>query len=405
MPSSSQFGALLRRSKFASFDPQIAQTYTSHGGYAHRGQFGFKRALPLRARRSNPAVIVEAVDTAEHQTEWKDGVNEAKWIRKWEEMDARVSEEEASPFQIRLGAQPKWEIDSEFYPKPKANVEQNRFLVKNLAAMTPKEFGKYLKFIRTQRPRFLRFLQKRRLVDRHSSSSPDSHFTLLRAAQTITEQDFLRFLAEIEAENIKSPSSTTIAGQLHPNGGLSYSETPLLQSRLINPPLPGRILANDDGKEPLKDPHLLVGVGGVIAEFNPPSTSSGPFRPFAREPKSGPGKKEERRGAGIFQIWHAGLRAAPSVVRTGGVAAGVDGVQMAVKVIEVENKADMGGNPHVPGTQEYSGHHQSIRNIKIPSPRNVASPLLGGANSPRGNDSSSRLLATLDELLDAPDGR
>ena len=31
----SPFGALLRRSKFASYDPKIGQVYTSHGGHAH----------------------------------------------------------------------------------------------------------------------------------------------------------------------------------------------------------------------------------------------------------------------------------------------------------------------------------------------------------------------------------
>ncbi|KAI0034056.1 hypothetical protein K488DRAFT_84391 [Vararia minispora EC-137] len=78
----SQFAALLRRSKFASFDRSIPQVYASHGGDAYRGNYGVKRSL-TPTKKGLP-IIISNVDSPHQQTEWQPAAKEARWIERWE---------------------------------------------------------------------------------------------------------------------------------------------------------------------------------------------------------------------------------------------------------------------------------------------------------------------------------
>ena len=88
----SPFGALLRRSKFATYDPKIGQVYASYGGHAHRGDWGIKR--PLAKQRRGFYAKISAIDTNYEHTDWKGAHKEVRMMKTMEELNSvpRISE-------------------------------------------------------------------------------------------------------------------------------------------------------------------------------------------------------------------------------------------------------------------------------------------------------------------------
>src|ERR1700722_3029272 len=117
MPPSA-FAVLLRQSKFASFDPAIAQVYQTHGGDAFRGNWGLKR--PLALRRRTAMITVSSVDSRYQQTEWESGEGKARLVKKLEELDTdfELGERETTTSWVQVQARfaEQWLVDSEFAP-------------------------------------------------------------------------------------------------------------------------------------------------------------------------------------------------------------------------------------------------------------------------------------------------
>ncbi|KAL0563162.1 hypothetical protein V5O48_018913 [Marasmius crinis-equi] len=127
---SSPFASLLRRSRFASFDPTIRQTYRTPPEAAHRGDYGLKRPLlSARTRRKNAFIALPApFDSRAQYIEWENAENEVRFIRRFEEMEvsprlptagagvlARQGKGKTS-WEETLGAKNSttWVVDSEF---------------------------------------------------------------------------------------------------------------------------------------------------------------------------------------------------------------------------------------------------------------------------------------------------
>ncbi|CAG8514685.1 9295_t:CDS:1 [Diversispora eburnea] len=110
------FYELLRKSRLASFDPSIPQVYTTHMRYRSRGEWGMKRNLPNFLRTNN--IIVEALDTIEHQTPYKSAETFVKFTKRWKEN----------------------------YPFSKVSKPMdNKPKLFNIGKMTDKEFKKFLR--------------------------------------------------------------------------------------------------------------------------------------------------------------------------------------------------------------------------------------------------------------------
>ncbi|KAF5388938.1 hypothetical protein D9757_005114 [Collybiopsis confluens] len=114
-PPASSFAALLRRSRFATFDPKIRQTYSTPPSHAARGSWGLKRPLALRRRNAFISLSAPFEDRAQF-IEWDKAEDEVRFIRRFEEMQVRPRMVHRTPWSRTVGLKnsTNWLIDSEF---------------------------------------------------------------------------------------------------------------------------------------------------------------------------------------------------------------------------------------------------------------------------------------------------
>ncbi|KAI8049626.1 mitochondrial ribosomal protein subunit-domain-containing protein [Syncephalis plumigaleata] len=83
MSAEQSFARLLRTSRLASYDPRIAQVYTTHGSARAKGDWGLKRNLPTAVRTNY--ITVNALDTAQHQTPFESAQGQVWRLQRWRE--------------------------------------------------------------------------------------------------------------------------------------------------------------------------------------------------------------------------------------------------------------------------------------------------------------------------------
>jgi hypothetical protein len=83
MSAEQSFARLLRTSRLASYDPRIAQVYTTHGSARAKGDWGLKRNLPTAVRTNY--ITVNALDTAQHQTPFESAQDQVWRLQRWRE--------------------------------------------------------------------------------------------------------------------------------------------------------------------------------------------------------------------------------------------------------------------------------------------------------------------------------
>ncbi|KAG7092949.1 hypothetical protein E1B28_009251 [Marasmius oreades] len=211
-PPSSPFAELLRRSRFATFDPSIRQSYYTPPDHASRGDWGLKR--PLSLRRRNAFISIPApFDSRAQYIEWSNAENEVRFIRRFEEMQVSptlkmdaMGSMAKSNWEQTLGTKnsSKWVMDSEFafheegveveemaeerrlrteeaqnekfdenltglgregpgrYGSRRRLVEESAKvnLTPNIYAMSPKEFDRYVRKLRELRPKFNEYIRQ-----------------------------------------------------------------------------------------------------------------------------------------------------------------------------------------------------------------------------------------------------
>lgn len=290
MAQPSTFATLLRRSKFASYDPAILQIYTASPAHSHRGDFGFKRPMPRPARKRAPHVVVTNVDTREYQTEWVNAESQSKFVRRMDETGANWETMNGS-WQMKT-LHSEWVTDSEFDDSLK-DYEASLFRPPSFNSMPPQEFNRYVERTRELRPAFREYLEQQRVKrnaekeeqysrnremykanyeKKYATPLPVSYaerperyrletqpVNLYAAAQIpplASEGDrsnkarertraitaHRNFLAEDAKKNLLQSSTTGIAPLPHKHAGLSYHHPSSLQSVLTSPPIPGHIL-------------------------------------------------------------------------------------------------------------------------------------------------------------------
>ncbi|KAI0665248.1 mitochondrial ribosomal protein subunit-domain-containing protein [Cubamyces menziesii] len=360
----SQFAALLRRSKFASFDPSIGQVYTTFDGHAARGNFGLKR--PLAIRRRNAHITVQAIDSREQQTVWRSAEPENRWIRMFDETGVTPALKQDGAWMARLGrlGELQFLVDSDLVPETESTVADADAEVKeeaeplsvaaigekkqsapkplppqshatrNLNAMTDDEFDWYLRRIRKLRPAFREYLLEHGPpIDSKSDPISGSSPSLLSQSLYATGNHFRNFLEHKAYVDYHQPRPRHIEQQPHRFAGLSYSRSTPLQTLLNNKPHIGRVVSKDQtGKA------AVVATVGMTSALN-----------IARPTQPPP-------SVTTYRFNTVTLEAAPTTV--GIFPQGLEGVKMTSTVrIDSEETRAMKENPYRPASKAYIAYH------------------------------------------------
>ena len=358
--SPSPFATLLRRSKFASYDPKIGQIYTTSGGDSHRGNYGLKRPLALRSRE--PFITVASVDSLQQQTEWSHAEKEARWIRKVAEVSRAPEVIHGGDLWKKSGPDGRfqWKVDSDFAlgtTDADAVLEAGRESrgrgqgnTPNIDAMTPKQFQRYLEKLRTLRPAFREFLEaeqaKNVLKKGRTTSSPWKNkiqsSNLLE--QSRYETDLHKsFLSKHMAQAVNDPESRILEQDVHPNGALAYTHLTDLEHFFWRQPLPGRAVG--------KTRNLVVSFAGVNATL--PLRKSEGIQPIDWKSLVERGA-DTGKGISKFRVSQVEVFKPPQVV--GHKPEGMEGMNVRMWVTSHGRLDLVMANPNLPWTREYVSH-------------------------------------------------
>ena len=322
----STFGTLLKQSKFSSFDPRISQVYTTHGGDAHRGHWGFKRPLPLRRRGAY--ITVKKVDTPEYQTEWNSAEPQALWVKNWDEL-------KVTPQQPWFGEDAAEEhiIDSDHAPQSQSPEHWRQPYIPNIETMTRKEFAHYLDKIRACRNDFL----KQRIPREQEADLTSYQLSNLNKSST-SWHDLIA--AQLSRQRRSNPRSREIEHLPHTSGGLSYAQYSPLQTFLMTKERKGRLADDFRGK----DKHMVGyvasfgGMAGLVHKKN-----AGPSGPVVWDDPNRTGEVMIRPQKAVVKSW-------PIVV---GERQGLKAAKVDLDLRVWDEQSHFRSNPHSPGSAEY----------------------------------------------------
>ncbi|KAI8989824.1 mitochondrial ribosomal protein subunit-domain-containing protein [Trametes punicea] len=344
-PPPSQFAALLRRSKFASFDPSVGQVYTTFDGHAARGNFGLKR--PLALRRRNAHITVQAIDSREQQTVWRSAEPENRWIRMWDETGTTPTLTQKGSWHTRLGPHGgaiQFAVDSELAPRKEHTTMQEEaeeppqateYLPRseamlNFEAMSPKVFDHYLRRLRKLRPTFREYLRK---TEKRDESQPEP--SLLTRSSRPVGTEFKEFLAHQAYLEYRAPRPRHIEQQPHRYAGLTYTRSTPLQTQLTTKPHIGRILGDKAGNQ------IVVATAGMTSTMK----------------RSG--HDDRTPPVTTYRFSTVQLVDAPKTVGT--IPEGLEGVKMKTTVrVDSAETRQVKDNPHPPGSKAYITHFSAL---------------------------------------------
>ncbi|GAA5829727.1 hypothetical protein JCM11251_000261 [Rhodosporidiobolus azoricus] len=249
---STSYSSLLRRSKLASFTPQVDQVYTTNSANLARSNFGFKRPLPQATTKVSPFVRLSQIDSPEGRTVFRKATREAKFVKQWGETGVGLqSQAHISVDGSRKGD--RLELQSRFVdgngPGAVKSVKGSNAgattvpRMPNVFALTEADFDRFLADLGKRRDEFKAFVVAE-LNKANNASQPQSvdDFDLYDHAQR-SPTELIRLVERF----LRLPSSTTSSltsaplPQVHPTLALQYASPTPLESSLA-PPIPGRIL-------------------------------------------------------------------------------------------------------------------------------------------------------------------
>ena len=269
----SAFPELIRRSRFASFDPIIHQAYGTPPSHLHRGNWGLKR--PIAQRKRNAFISLKNFEEHEHYIEWSNAESQVRLIDRIEELNVAPKLVPQVPWFVGLGpaASTPWStMDSEFSPgetgmstlptsmprftadlqglglrgrgeygkRLSAKQSDDGYLHPNLHAMSPRVFNRYLKKLRSLRPEFQKFLKENGVTTSiRESGVPPGNWHIRFLGQHFDKQ----FRKNTGDESVVHPNQPQpIRQQPHRLGGLTYASPTYLESFFTSNPQPGIIL-------------------------------------------------------------------------------------------------------------------------------------------------------------------
>lgn len=273
MSGSASYSSLLRRSKLASFTPQIDQVYTASSANRARANYGLKRPVPAlspAAGARSPFVRITSLDSPERRTSYRRATREQQYTQKWLEVDAGLASEAlVDRPSLGLGSggsehvQRKWDrlpVQSRFVAPGAPGAIQPLELVShphqskphpvpNFFALDPAKFDRFLGDLGARRDEFRQFVlaEAKKLAEQTGgavAALDEADFDLYAHAQrnplelTRLVERFLRRSPAADA----SPLASSPLPQVHPTLALQYATPTPLESALAAP-IPGRLLA------------------------------------------------------------------------------------------------------------------------------------------------------------------
>ncbi|KAF8447663.1 mitochondrial ribosomal protein subunit-domain-containing protein [Boletus edulis BED1] len=316
MPSHSTFGTLLKHSKFSSFDPRISQVYTTHGGDAHRGHWGFKRPLPLRRRGAY--IAVKNVDTPEYQTEWNSAEPQALWIKNWDEL--KVTPDKEFPEHI---------VDSDYIPQTQSPEHWRQPYIPNLEVMPRNKFAQYLGKIRANRDTFL----KQRTARAQHGAVTSYQLSNLSKPSTPWHDIVATQFSQRRRSN---PRSREIEHLPHNSGGLSYAQYSPLQTFMMTKERKGRMA--DEERFMMRYVASFAGMAGTVQRKH-----AGLAKPVVWEDPN-------RTGEVMIRPLKAEVEGCPIVVDK---RQGLKAAKIKLELRVWDEQSHYRSNPHSPGSPEY----------------------------------------------------
>ena len=297
----SGFPELLRRSRFASFDPTIRQSYGTPPSHLHRGNWGLKR--PIAQRKRNAFISLKNFEEHEHYIEWSNAETQVRLIDKIEEINVAPKLVSHVPWFVGLGpaASSEWsKMDSEFAPGesgmphlpesvpsftpnleglglrgkgeygkgPSTTSDDDGYLHPNLRSMSPRVFNRYLKKLRSLRPEFQKFLRKNGVSTSITESGiPPGNLHIRFLGQHFDKQ-FQLDDEKKKQKKLHPNQSQPIRQQPHRLGGLMYASPTYLESFFTSGVQPGIVIEENyrtSNAEPYK---YLVSTAGIVGKLD-----------------------------------------------------------------------------------------------------------------------------------------
>ena len=250
------YSQLIRRSKLASYTPQVDQIYTTSKQNASRSNFGLKSSLRLSSPA--PFIRINKLD----KLEYRKGTSEVKYVKKWDETPVAITPAEYSVRESALSAFTHQSAysDTLYDPRklnpnpPKKETPDGRpdlldslfnkvfqpVRSVNYFAMDTTEFDAFLLSLADRTAEFKQFVEAKTQLQRGGKAAPVSLFANAQlSAQELTSL-VDQFLVSTHAP---SPTEFRPSPGPHSTLALQYSTPTTLESSLA-PPLPGRILGS-----------------------------------------------------------------------------------------------------------------------------------------------------------------
>ncbi|KAE9371243.1 hypothetical protein N431DRAFT_409757 [Stipitochalara longipes BDJ] len=132
----------------ATLPHPIHQTITTPQSSRARGDWGFKRPLPLRSttKTSTPFIRVEAIDTFEHITEFNSSTDHALSLQKWQEMGVPLTVPVARKGELRATRRSVFDNELDSTTAGQSSKEEHRWKFNGpwLAGQTEGQFNTYV---------------------------------------------------------------------------------------------------------------------------------------------------------------------------------------------------------------------------------------------------------------------
>ncbi|KAH0583493.1 hypothetical protein J132_09651 [Termitomyces sp. J132] len=450
-PKASLFPELLRRSKFATYDPAIRQTYQAPPANAHRGDWGLKR--PISLRRRNAFISLTSFEHHAHFTEWNHAENQVRFIRRLEEMGGRVEMNKTTPWYKSLGiARFAPPLDSDFCPgeiaefgppptvqpklpgtqgtQPKqtetqatqgtvdlnslgkrgpgaygtqreeshADWNKGMFVTRNIYAMSSREFDRYLRSLRAQRSDFQEFVNAEKTIKNKDLGTLGMEEDNLYYRQFLQSQ-MKKEYADYDGQRIEP--------QPHPNGAAQYSKPTRLETLLWTQDKPGfylnNILDSPKTNNVHRDKNFVVSFGGITTRVDNNVVVG---KNMLLDKTTDQGVKLDDIEGSILR-----LRLNPSKptsinrlpLTVGNRPEGLKAVRLTLEVIKGDALQMGWSNPHPLGSPEYIAMFSDSKKLSLkaynhPSARTVT-PLSTPDFDGERSENSDALLGTLKHLV------
>ncbi|KAG6812411.1 hypothetical protein H0H92_002987 [Tricholoma furcatifolium] len=431
-PKPSAFAELLRRSKFASYDPAIRQAYKAPPANAHRGDWGLKR--PIALRRKNAFISLTSFEHHAHFAEWNHAENQVRFIRRVEEMGGRISSQQSSSWYKTTGGRSSASasaFDSDFaseqdcfsgmetmvegaelvdvdaesvdinslgkrgpgsysskrpLPTPK-EMSKEVFVSENVDAMSKREFRRYLRSLRAQRQEFQEFINAEDQI-------PEKN--LYSLAKNPFGVEYRRFLQGQMQRGYQNYGEQRIEPQPHPTAGLSYRNPTMLESYLWTSTKPGFLFTTQPNQ---KEEKYVTTFGGITATINQKDLTN---KSVLLDVNSQEGVKLDEVDNSILQLRleskHGLVIEAPPVT-VGKRPQGLKGVKVRAVVTTDSGRMNW-ENQHEHGSQEYVAQEPVGRKSQLQSFNKLraTSPAFDRSN-PQLIDMMKRMMLTKSEKL------